>query len=148
LVDLERIVVLDDTDLQLIGIRRRPPVDARGLAPADGPCPAVLTGDPFGIQIGYLGCAYTPRRPRQGCPLASLCLCSVALRRGQRVGLIRRATTALGRTAWQALLTNGTQVPAAHAFAGTAGGQLWRTRNLGGAGIDHYTRTRPKKSRH
>ena len=67
---------------------------------------------------------------------------------GQRVGLIRRATTARGRTAWQALLTNGTQVPAAHAFAVTAGSQLWRTRNLGAAGIAHHTRTRPKKSRH
>ena len=69
-------------------------------------------------------------------------------RDGQRVGLIRRATTARGRTAWQALLTNGTQVPAAHTFAVTADSQLWRTRNLGAAGIAHHTRTRPKKSRH
>jgi DNA invertase Pin-like site-specific DNA recombinase len=69
-------------------------------------------------------------------------------RNGQRVGLIRRASTARGPTAWQALLTNGTQVPAAHPFAVTAGSQLWRTRNLGAAGIAHHTRTRPKKSRH
>jgi hypothetical protein len=63
------------------------------------------------------------------------------------------ALTVLGippavQTAWQALLTNGTQVPAAHTFAVTAGSQLWRTRNLGAAGIAHHTRTRPKKSRY
>ncbi|HEX2807014.1 MAG TPA: hypothetical protein VHN80_12685 [Kineosporiaceae bacterium] len=57
-----------------------------------------------------------------------------------RVGMVRRAVTTRGRTAWSARSLDGYEVQAPDAFAATAGSRLWRTRDLAAAGLAQHSR--------
>ena len=57
-----------------------------------------------------------------------------------RVGMVRRAVTTRGRTAWSARSLDGYEVPAADAFAAAAGSRLWRTRDLAAVGLAEHGR--------